>query len=103
MSQQQPSAPSAPSALGRIGTLVSTASHRAYQQTTHGLQRAKAKGQELATWIPIVVSAGFLLPRTLFWADSGFRWDISGSLEHILGQGGGCCCSRSAFTHTVLC
>ncbi|XP_065544797.1 perilipin-1 [Lathamus discolor] len=56
VSQQQPSAPSAPSTLGRIGTLVSTASHRAYQQTTHGLQRAKAKGQELATWIPIVGS-----------------------------------------------
>ncbi|XP_057281349.1 perilipin-1 isoform X2 [Pezoporus wallicus] len=53
VSQQQPSAPST---LGRIGTLVSTASHRAYQQTTHGLQRAKAKGQELATWIPIVGS-----------------------------------------------
>ncbi|NXD61549.1 PLIN1 protein, partial [Eolophus roseicapillus] len=56
VSQQQPSAPSAPSTLGRIGALVSTASHRAYQQTTHGLQRAKAKGQELATWIPIVGS-----------------------------------------------
>uniref|UniRef100_A0A8B9FDR8 Perilipin 1 n=1 Tax=Amazona collaria TaxID=241587 RepID=A0A8B9FDR8_9PSIT len=54
VSQQQPSAPSAPSTLGRVGALVSTASHRAYQQTTHGLQRAKAKGQELAMWIPIV-------------------------------------------------
>ncbi|NXS60017.1 PLIN1 protein, partial [Brachypteracias leptosomus] len=59
VSQQQPSAPSAPSApstLGRIGALVSTASHRAYQQTTQSLQRAKAKGQELATWIPILGS-----------------------------------------------
>ncbi|NXX83654.1 PLIN1 protein, partial [Urocolius indicus] len=59
VSQQQPSAPSAPSApstLGRIGSLVSTASHRAYQQTTQGLQRAKAKGQELATWIPVLGS-----------------------------------------------
>ncbi|NWY54980.1 PLIN1 protein, partial [Chionis minor] len=56
VSQQQPSAPSAPSTLGRIGALVSTVSHRAYQQTTHGLQRAKAKGQELATWIPILGS-----------------------------------------------
>ncbi|XP_075620551.1 perilipin-1 isoform X1 [Balearica regulorum gibbericeps] len=54
VSQQQPSAPSAPSTLGRIGTLVSTVSHRAYQQTTQSLQRAKAKGQELATWIPIL-------------------------------------------------
>lgn len=60
VSQQQPSTPSAPSTpstLGRIGTLVSTVSHRAYQQTTQSLQRAKAKGQELATWIPILVSA----------------------------------------------
>ncbi|NXW62719.1 PLIN1 protein, partial [Eurystomus gularis] len=59
VSQQQPSAPSAPSApstLGRISTLVSTASHRAYQQTTQSLQRARAKGQELATWIPILGS-----------------------------------------------
>ncbi|NXN33470.1 PLIN1 protein, partial [Nycticryphes semicollaris] len=63
VSQQQPSAPStpstpstpsAPSTLGRIGTLVSTVSHRAYQHTTQSLQRAKAKGQELATWIPIL-------------------------------------------------
>ncbi|NXT00951.1 PLIN1 protein, partial [Jacana jacana] len=60
VSQQQPSAPDAPSTpstpstLGRIGTLVSTVSHRAYQQTTQSLQRAKAKGQELATWIPIL-------------------------------------------------
>ncbi|XP_009976115.1 PREDICTED: perilipin-1 [Tauraco erythrolophus] len=53
VSQQQPSAPST---LGRIGTLVSTVSHRAYQQTTQGLQHAKAKGQELATWIPILGS-----------------------------------------------
>uniref|UniRef100_A0A8C5TRX8 Perilipin 1 n=1 Tax=Malurus cyaneus samueli TaxID=2593467 RepID=A0A8C5TRX8_9PASS len=49
-----PSAPSAPSTLGRIGALVSTVSHRAYQQTTQSLQRAKTKGQELASWIPIV-------------------------------------------------
>ncbi|KAF1489543.1 Perilipin-1, partial [Eudyptula minor novaehollandiae] len=59
VSQQQPSTPSAPSTpstLGRIGTLVSTVSHRAYQQTTQSLQRAKAKGQELATWIPILGS-----------------------------------------------
>ncbi|XP_074457000.1 perilipin-1 isoform X1 [Larus michahellis] len=54
VSQQQPSAPSTPSTLGRIGALVSTVSHRAYQQTTQSLQRAKAKGQELATWIPIL-------------------------------------------------
>ncbi|KAM6257224.1 perilipin-1 isoform 2-T2 [Porphyrio hochstetteri] len=54
VSQQQPEPPSAPSTLGRIGALVSTVSHRAYQQTTQTLQRAKAKGQELATWIPIV-------------------------------------------------
>ncbi|XP_009468353.1 PREDICTED: perilipin-1 [Nipponia nippon] len=54
VSQQQPSTPSAPSTLARIGALVSTVSHRAYQQTTHSLQRAKAKGQELATWIPIL-------------------------------------------------
>lgn len=32
-------------------------SHRAYQQTTQSLQRAKTKGQELASWIPILVSA----------------------------------------------
>ncbi|XP_068814313.1 perilipin-1 isoform X2 [Struthio camelus] len=51
-SQQQASAPSNPSTLGRIGALVSTVSHRAYQQTAQSLQRAKAKGQELATWIP---------------------------------------------------
>ncbi|XP_067999521.1 perilipin-1 isoform X2 [Melanerpes formicivorus] len=51
-----PSAPSTPSTLGRIGALVSTVSHRAYQQTTQSLQRAKAKGQELATWIPILGS-----------------------------------------------
>ncbi|XP_008943256.1 PREDICTED: perilipin-1, partial [Merops nubicus] len=53
VSQQQPSAPST---LGRIGALVNTASHLAYQQTTQNLQRAKAKGQELAIWIPIVGS-----------------------------------------------
>ncbi|NXL88502.1 PLIN1 protein, partial [Alectura lathami] len=51
-----PSAPSAPSTLGRIGALVSTASHRAYHQTTHSLQRAKAKGQELVIWIPVLGS-----------------------------------------------
>ncbi|XP_042680622.1 peroxisomal membrane protein 11A isoform X1 [Centrocercus urophasianus] len=63
VSQQQsrtyraPSAPSsAPSTLGRIGALVSTASHRAYQHTVQNLQRAKAKGQELVVWIPILVS-----------------------------------------------
>ncbi|NXC45076.1 PLIN1 protein, partial [Penelope pileata] len=49
-----PSAPSTPSTLGRIGALVSTASHRAYQQTAQSLQRAKAKGQELVIWIPIL-------------------------------------------------
>ncbi|KAM6058482.1 perilipin-1 [Chlamydotis macqueenii] len=53
VSQQQPSAPST---LGRIGALVTTVSHRAYQQTTQGLQRAKAKGQDLATWIPVLGS-----------------------------------------------
>nr|XP_025977037.1 perilipin-1 isoform X2 [Dromaius novaehollandiae] len=47
-----PSAPSNPSTLGRIGALVGTVSHRAYQQTAQSLQRAKAKGQELASWIP---------------------------------------------------
>ncbi|CAN8187515.1 unnamed protein product [Coccothraustes coccothraustes] len=59
-----PSAPSAPSTLGRIGALVSTVSHRAYQQTTQSLQRAKTKGQELASWIPILLplSGAFLLP-----------------------------------------
>ncbi|XP_062439537.1 perilipin-1 [Rhea pennata] len=54
-SQQHPKAPSAPSnpsTLGRIGALVSTVSHRAYQQTAQSFQRAKTKGQELATWIP---------------------------------------------------
>ncbi|XP_042732215.1 perilipin-1 isoform X2 [Lagopus leucura] len=66
VSQQQsrtyraPSAPSAPSSapstLGRIGALVSTASHRAYQHTVQNLQRAKAKGQELVVWIPILGS-----------------------------------------------
>ncbi|NXF67430.1 PLIN1 protein, partial [Ciccaba nigrolineata] len=62
VSQQQPSAPStssatsAPSTLGRISALVSTVSHRAYQQTSQSLHRAKAKGQELATWIPILGS-----------------------------------------------
>ncbi|XP_030312801.1 perilipin-1 isoform X2 [Calypte anna] len=59
VSQQQPSAPSAPdnpSTLGRIGALVSSISYHAYQQTTQGLQRAKAKGQELVTWVPIVGS-----------------------------------------------
>ncbi|XP_063268907.1 perilipin-1 isoform X3 [Prinia subflava] len=47
---------SAPSTLGRIGALVSTVSHRAYQQTTQSLQRAKTKGQELVSWIPILGS-----------------------------------------------
>ncbi|NXL58560.1 PLIN1 protein, partial [Chordeiles acutipennis] len=59
VSQQQPSAPStdgAPSTLDRIGTLVSTASHRAYHQTTQSLQRAKAKGQALVICIPILGS-----------------------------------------------
>ncbi|XP_074773017.1 perilipin-1 [Athene noctua] len=62
VSQQQPSAssttsaPSAPSTLGRISALVSTVSHRAYQQTSQSLHRAKVKGQELATWIPILGS-----------------------------------------------
>ncbi|XP_072201490.1 perilipin-1 [Excalfactoria chinensis] len=52
-----PSAPSsAPSTLGRIGALVSTASHRAYYHTAQNLQRAKAKGQELVVWIPILGS-----------------------------------------------
>ncbi|NWR31000.1 PLIN1 protein, partial [Tachuris rubrigastra] len=50
------STPSSPSTLGRIGALVSSVSHRAYQQTTQSLQRVKTKGQELATWIPIVGS-----------------------------------------------
>ncbi|NXI48267.1 PLIN1 protein, partial [Galbula dea] len=54
VSQQKPSTPRAPSTLSRIGALVSTASHRAYHQTTQSLQLAKAKGQELATWIPIL-------------------------------------------------
>ncbi|NXG54825.1 PLIN1 protein, partial [Hemiprocne comata] len=49
-----PSTPSAPSTLGRIGALVSSVSYRAYQQTTQGLQHAKVKGQELATWVPIL-------------------------------------------------
>ncbi|XP_037250074.1 perilipin-1 isoform X1 [Falco rusticolus] len=53
VSQQQTSAPST---LGRISALVSTVSHRAYQQTTQSLQHAKAKGQELATWIPVLGS-----------------------------------------------
>ncbi|XP_065590056.1 perilipin-1 [Cyrtonyx montezumae] len=52
-----PSAPSsAPSTLGRIGALVSTVSHRAYQHTAQNFQRAKAKGQELVVWIPILGS-----------------------------------------------
>ncbi|OXB57529.1 hypothetical protein ASZ78_009124, partial [Callipepla squamata] len=52
-----PSAPSsAPSTLGRIGALVSTVSHRAYQHTAQSFQRAKAKGQELVVWIPILGS-----------------------------------------------
>uniref|UniRef100_A0A669PE93 Perilipin 1 n=1 Tax=Phasianus colchicus TaxID=9054 RepID=A0A669PE93_PHACC len=52
-----PSTPSSsPSTLGRIGALVSTASHRAYQHTAQNLQRAKAKGQELVVWIPILGS-----------------------------------------------
>lgn len=73
VSQEQPSAPST---LDRISTLVSTASHRAYQQTTHGLQRAKAKGQELAILIPIVVSDKTSSPQvpapSLFWAIFAF-------------------------------
>ncbi|XP_009072293.1 PREDICTED: perilipin-1 [Acanthisitta chloris] len=66
VSQQQPSTPSArsapsapssaPSTLGRIGALISTVSHFAYQQTTQGLQLAKTKGQEVASWIPILGS-----------------------------------------------
>ncbi|NWX22255.1 PLIN1 protein, partial [Aegotheles bennettii] len=62
VSQKQPSAPSAPSSpsapstLGRIGALASTVSHVAYQQTTQGLQHAKAKGQELVTWVPVLGS-----------------------------------------------
>nr|XP_013813756.1 PREDICTED: perilipin-1 [Apteryx mantelli mantelli] len=47
-----PSTPSNPSTLCRIGALVSTITHHAYQQTAQSLQSAKAKGRELATWIP---------------------------------------------------
>ncbi|XP_010210807.1 PREDICTED: perilipin-1 [Tinamus guttatus] len=53
---EAPSAPSSPSTLGRIGALVSAVSQRAYQQTAHSLRRATTKGQELATWIPVVGS-----------------------------------------------
>ncbi|XP_009559688.2 perilipin-1 isoform X2 [Cuculus canorus] len=59
VSQQQssaPSTPSSPSTLGRIGALVNTVSHRAYQQTTQGLQHAKAKGQKIIICIPILGS-----------------------------------------------
>ncbi|XP_052528109.1 perilipin-1 [Tympanuchus pallidicinctus] len=72
VSQQQsriyraPSAPSsAPSTLGRIGALVSTASHRAYQHTVQNLQRAKAKGQELVVWIPILGNLAKPSPPTV--------------------------------------
>ncbi|XP_019389265.1 PREDICTED: perilipin-1 isoform X2 [Crocodylus porosus] len=38
--------------LHRIGALASTVSYRAYQQAARAIQHTKAKGQELALWIP---------------------------------------------------
>ncbi|XP_025065458.1 perilipin-1 isoform X2 [Alligator sinensis] len=38
--------------LHRIGTLTSTVSYHAYQQAARAIQHTKAKGQELALWIP---------------------------------------------------
>ncbi|XP_019333466.1 perilipin-1 isoform X3 [Alligator mississippiensis] len=40
------------STLHRIGTLTSTVSYHAYQQAARAIQHTKAKGQELALWIP---------------------------------------------------
>lgn len=45
------------STLHRIGTLTSTVSYHAYQQAARAIQHTKAKGQELALWIPGLVSA----------------------------------------------
>ncbi|XP_021263231.1 perilipin-1 isoform X2 [Numida meleagris] len=74
-----PSAPSsAPSTLGRIAALVSTASHRAYQHTAQNLQRAKAKGQELVVWIPILGSLAKPSPPTVPRSHSE-RQSIAGS------------------------
>uniref|UniRef100_A0A674KDM1 Perilipin 1 n=1 Tax=Terrapene triunguis TaxID=2587831 RepID=A0A674KDM1_9SAUR len=46
-----------PGTFTRIGALASTISHRAYQQTARTIQRTRARGQELTTWIPGLVSA----------------------------------------------
>lgn len=74
-----PSAPSsAPSTLGRIGALLSTASHRAYQHTAQNLQRAKAKGQELVVWIPILGSLAKPSPPVVP-QSHGERQSIAGS------------------------
>lgn len=75
-----PSAPSsAPSTLGRIGALLSTASHRAYQHTAQNLQRAKAKGQELVVWIPILVSPSL--------SQSPRAWDSPRALVSVPSAG----------------
>ncbi|KAM7151536.1 perilipin-1 isoform 1-T3 [Macrochelys suwanniensis] len=50
-SEVMPSQPQ-PGTFTRIGALASTISHRAYQQTARTIQRTKARGQELTTWIP---------------------------------------------------
>uniref|UniRef100_A0A452J306 Perilipin 1 n=1 Tax=Gopherus agassizii TaxID=38772 RepID=A0A452J306_9SAUR len=48
--------PTAPTSR-QIGALASTISHRTYQQTARTIQRTRARGQELTTWIPGLVSA----------------------------------------------
>ncbi|XP_034639673.1 perilipin-1 isoform X3 [Trachemys scripta elegans] len=50
-SEVTPSQPD-PGTFTRIGALASTISHRAYQQTARAIQRTRARGQELTTWIP---------------------------------------------------
>uniref|UniRef100_A0A674K668 Perilipin 1 n=1 Tax=Terrapene triunguis TaxID=2587831 RepID=A0A674K668_9SAUR len=55
-SEVTPSQPE-PGTFTRIGALASTISHRAYQQTARTIQRTRARGQELTTWIPGLVSA----------------------------------------------
>uniref|UniRef100_K7G209 Perilipin 1 n=1 Tax=Pelodiscus sinensis TaxID=13735 RepID=K7G209_PELSI len=54
-SEVTPSQPQ-PGTFTRIRALASTISHRAYQQTDRTIQHTRARGQELATWIPVLGS-----------------------------------------------
>ncbi|XP_074862679.1 perilipin-1 [Carettochelys insculpta] len=50
-SEVTPSQPQ-PGTFPRIRTLVGTISHRTYQQAARTIQRARARAERLATWIP---------------------------------------------------